>query len=246
MRLTERVSLVGSGYNGLGLTNSLDCNVYVVDCGDGLLLIDTGVGLGQDAILRQIRQDGYRPEDIRWIVLTHAHADHAAGIATFRALSGAEVFADEHEASVMEDQSLLDSTMDGYIRAGFYPSGYRLQSIHVDRKIRDGEHLAFGDVSLQAIVAPGHTGGGLCLHGQLEDKRTLFSGDVVFWNGMINLISIFDTDLLLYKKSILRLAEIPVDAMFAGHLQPVMNGASDHIRLAAEQFQRFSVPKSIC
>lgn len=246
MRLTEHVSLVGSGKNGLLLTHPLDCNVYLVDTGDGLLLIDAGVGLDTEAILREISNDGYDPHNIRWIALTHAHADHAEGIREIQQLSGALVLMDGHEAMVMSNQKLLDDTMLEYVKAGFYPADYRLHAVNCDRTLTDGEQFQLGNVSFSAIVAPGHTGGGLCLLTNLDGRQMLFCGDVVFFNGLINLISIFDVDLLKYKESILRLDQLKIDTLLPGHLQPVMREAWTSIRIAAEAFENFSVPRSLC
>ncbi|HHW93086.1 MAG TPA: MBL fold metallo-hydrolase [Clostridiaceae bacterium] len=246
MRLSKRVSIVGSGNNGLRLTDPLDCNVYIVDCGSGLLMIDTGVGIEPSSIVSQIDEDGYKLTDIKWIVLTHAHADHVGGTHFFSSATGAKVYADPHEASVLGNAQLLRDTMCQYVNAGFYPPGYEMKPVICNYELKNNEKVVFGDLTFTCFIAPGHTGGGLCLYSEIDGYKTLFTGDVVFWNGYINLISIFDVDLLRYKNSIERLSALDVDRLYAGHLQPVMSHANEDIEKAMHKFRNFSVPPSIC
>ena len=245
MRITEHVSLVGSGNMGVGLTHALDCNVWLIDTEEGLLLIDAGVGLDNEAIVDEIVKLGYSPSDLKYIFITHAHADHAAGATYFSKRFGAEVIADPHEATVLGDTVLLRDTMKEYVETGMYPQGYEFDSVSVHRTMKDGERIQLGIVDLEVLVTPGHTGGGLCLYGKIDGKRMLFCGDVLFFHGKINLLSIFDGDLKAYKESVLRLNALQVDTLLAGHLQPVVNRGDFHIEKAAQVFKRFAVPPSI-
>ena len=136
--------------------------------------------------------------------------------------------------------------MEEYIAAGFYPAAYRFPVMSSVQTLQDGERLELGDVSLQALVTPGHTGGCLCLYGKIDDRWVLFSGDVVFFDGYINLISIFDVDLLGYKQSMARLAALEVDMLLPGHRQPLLRRGGAAIQKAAAAFKRFGVPPSIC
>lgn len=79
----------------------------------------------------------------------------------------------------------------------------------------------------------------------MDGKQVLFAGDVLFFGGRINLLSTFDSDLLRYRESILRLEGLPVDALFPGHLQPVLNRADRVVRKAADGFRSFSIPPTL-
>ncbi len=234
MKLTNHISLVASGNNGLSLTHPLDCNVYYVDTGDGGVLIDTGAGVDNQAILREIEKDGYRVEDIRYVVITHAHGDHGAAADFFRDAAKAKLVTSAYEAGVLADKAGMESTMAQYIAMGLYPADYRFPSVEV------------GSVCLQAVIAPGHTGGGLCLYGEIDGKNVLFPGDTVFFDGKINLMSIFDGDLLAYRDTLYKLEQLPVEMLLPGHMQPILNRGIEHIQKAAAAFHRFSVPPSIC
>ncbi|MEX8547848.1 MAG: MBL fold metallo-hydrolase [Mucilaginibacter sp.] len=56
-------------------------NVFLVDHPAGLILIDAGPKGSKDLIFQGIRQIGKQPEDLRFIILTHAHYDHTGGLA---------------------------------------------------------------------------------------------------------------------------------------------------------------------
>src|SRR2546421_12288035 len=93
MRLTDDVYLVGGGDYGFNLTHRLDCHTYLIDGGDELALVDAGFGPGTEEILSLIRADGFDPERISTIVITHYHADHAGGSAALKRATGARLAA---------------------------------------------------------------------------------------------------------------------------------------------------------
>jgi glyoxylase-like metal-dependent hydrolase (beta-lactamase superfamily II) len=91
VRLAERVHLVASGQLGVGLTDDNDCRVYLLDGGAEYALIDAGGGRDTEGLLGQAAGDGLDPARIRTLLLTHAHADLAAGAAALRARLGTTV-----------------------------------------------------------------------------------------------------------------------------------------------------------
>jgi glyoxylase-like metal-dependent hydrolase (beta-lactamase superfamily II) len=76
MRLTQDVLLVGGGNFGFNLSHHLDCHVYLIDGGDELALVDTGIGghHGEsETILKNIKTDGVDVSKISTLLLTHYH-----------------------------------------------------------------------------------------------------------------------------------------------------------------------------
>src|SRR5205807_3871526 len=128
MKLSERVYLVGSGSNGFDLTDPFDCHVYLLDGGDELALIDVGAGMGAEAIVQNVRRDGFDPSLIRHLVLTHGHGDHAGGAARMRRLLGEPAV---HASGLIADSLRTGDekavSLDVAKVAGIYPPDYRLE-----------------------------------------------------------------------------------------------------------------------
>src|SRR4051812_25882033 len=99
MRISERVYLVGS--EQFGLSHPLDCNCYLIDGGSQLALVDTGLGMGVEQILANVAEEGFDPQNISHVLITHAHPGHCCGAAEIRERTGAKVCAPALGASTM-------------------------------------------------------------------------------------------------------------------------------------------------
>ncbi|MGI6783318.1 MAG: MBL fold metallo-hydrolase [Aminivibrio sp.] len=93
MKITDHIYIVAGGKWGFGMTHELDCNVYLVDGGDGYILIDSGVGLNTERMDGVIESHGFTLSDIKAVVLTQYHEDHACGAARIRGTVGCAVYA---------------------------------------------------------------------------------------------------------------------------------------------------------
>ena len=81
MRLTRDIVMVGGGDNGFNISAPLDCHMYVIDGGDELVLVDSGIGsiYGDTAqIVANMDEDGLDRSKLSKLILTHCHSDHAA------------------------------------------------------------------------------------------------------------------------------------------------------------------------
>ncbi len=245
IRLTERVSLVGGGTTGLGISHPIDCNVYLLSGGEELALIDAGSGLGEDEILSNVRSLGYGTDAIRHVFLTHAHADHAGGGASLAKKLGVSVYLSvaEKEAFETADEEALG--LDVARRNGFYPDDYRLRSCKVDRVLQGGERLKCGDLELDVVNTPGHSAGSVCYSVDTEDGLTLFSGDTVFAAGKISLLVCPGSDLLALADSVSSLGDYPVEALLPGHGLFPLRGGAQHVRQAIQAFDSMLPPGHI-
>ena len=126
-------------------------NVGLIDTGAGLILIDGAVPQGVRAIEANIRKLGFRVEDVKYILSTEPHYDHAGGIAALARDSGATVVAGAAAATVLRGGTdSLDAQASWLVP---FPAVSRL------RTVRDGERLRLGGVTVTARATPGHTRG---------------------------------------------------------------------------------------
>jgi len=119
----------------------------------GLILIDGALPESAPLIAANIRTIGFRIEDVKLILNSHAHFDHAGGIAELQRLSGAEVAASEWSAAVMTKGGVSrDDPQYGTIRP--------IAPVARVRTLHDGESVHVGQLVLTAHLTPGHTPGG--------------------------------------------------------------------------------------
>lgn len=148
---------------------------------NGHVLIDATLAENVTTIMEHIRALGFRVEDVKLILNSHAHYDHAAGTAALQAASGATVAASAWSASVMEHGS---SPKDDP-QFGVLPDYPPVANVRV---IEDGETLQVGPLALTAHLTAGHTPGGTswswqsceadkCLDIVYADSQTPVSAD---------------------------------------------------------------------
>jgi hydroxyacylglutathione hydrolase len=245
VRLTERISVVGGGTTGLGISHELDPNVYLLCGGDELALIDAGAGVGEAQILENVRSLGHDPARIRYIFLTHAHADHAGGAASLRAALGALVYLSEVEREALEaaDEDALGLSIAR--RIGYYPEDYRLTRCEVDVALRGGDKLRCGDQELTVLATPGHSAGSVCFLAETERGSALFAGDTVFAGGKISLLTAPGSDLLAMQESVRGLKNAGIESLLPGHGIFPIGGGQTHVDRAIAAFDSMVPPGSI-
>ena len=147
----------------------------------GHVLIDAGLPESAPRIRENVRALGFRLEDVKLIVTSHAHFDHAGGVAELQRASGATVAASPWSARVMTTGA--PAPEDPQYRVALrYPAVANVQVI------ADGDTLRVGPLALVAHFTPGHTPGGTswtwracegarCLDVVYADSQTPVSAD---------------------------------------------------------------------
>jgi glyoxylase-like metal-dependent hydrolase (beta-lactamase superfamily II) len=154
MKLCDDVYLIGSGSLGFDWTHPADCNVYAVDTGDGVVLVDSGTGLSADDLLDHLAGHGFRPDQVTHILLTHLHADHSGGAAALRKKTGAKIVVLEAAARVFEAGREEDIELPRARRAGYYPEDYRWQGCKADVELHDRDIMQIGEFSSRRCTRP--------------------------------------------------------------------------------------------
>ncbi|HLZ07817.1 MAG TPA: MBL fold metallo-hydrolase [Chloroflexota bacterium] len=225
MKIADRIHLVGSGQLGFSLTDDFDCHVYLLDGGSEYALIDAGGGRNPDAILAQIEADGLDRRRIRKLLLTHAHADHAAGTAGLRERLDLEVFASPTAARYVREGDEGAISLEAARKAGVYPMDFVFRPCPVDGELPEGAVVRVGDLTLEVIDTPGHASGHISFILRRGGQTSLFCGDCLFFGGKILLQAIWDCSVVDSIRSVERLAALSIDGFYPGHLSfTVRNG----------------------
>jgi metallo-beta-lactamase class B len=124
--------------------------VFLITSPTGHVLIDGGVPANAALIEANVRRLGFDPRDIKWILNSHAHCDHAGGIAQIARDTGAEVIASAAGAQALARGGRGDPQ---------YGDQLPFPPVRVSRTVRDGDALRLGDLVLTAHATPGHTKG---------------------------------------------------------------------------------------
>jgi glyoxylase-like metal-dependent hydrolase (beta-lactamase superfamily II) len=148
---------------------------YVVETGEGLVLVDAGLQSDANLLKSQMARLNLDWTQIRAIFLTHCHWDHCGGAEHLRAVTGARVHAGRGDAAVLRKGGPAEALYSAFSlppEADFHPTT-------VDVELKGGESIAFGDVRFRALAVPGHTPGSMGYLMERDNFRALFTGDVI-------------------------------------------------------------------
>jgi len=123
---------------------------FLITTPQGHILLDGGFPETAPRTEENIAALGFRIQDVKVLLNSHAHYDHCGGLAELKRLSRAQMVASRSDAEVLESGGRV--SFEGWKNSGFPP-------VKVDRVIADGETVPLGDVTLTAVLTPGHTKG---------------------------------------------------------------------------------------
>jgi metallo-beta-lactamase class B len=195
---------------------------------DGDVLIDSGPEGAAPLVARNIEALGPRLTQVKWILSSHEHHDHAGGITELKRLTGARLAA-RGEARGALETGVLDPADPQYTPKPSYPGA------SVDRVLRDGERIELGPIVLTAHATPGHSPGstswtwrscgrGGCSNIAYVDSVTAVSNDGYRFSDHPEYVAVF-------RRSLEAIAGLDCDILITPH-----PGASSlYERLSGEQ-----------
>ncbi len=127
----------------------------LIDSGKGLVLVDGGLPQSAELVAASVRKLGFELRDVRWILNSHAHFDHAGGIAALQRMTGAKVGASPAGARALQaGNAAPDDPQAGFGEAMRFPP---VRSVE---PIAEGAGVTVGGLTVTAHHTPGHTPGG--------------------------------------------------------------------------------------
>ncbi|HEY5849331.1 MAG TPA: subclass B3 metallo-beta-lactamase [Lysobacter sp.] len=141
-RIGERTWYVGTA----GLS------ALLVKTDAGAVLIDGGMPQAADMILARMRDLGIAPSELKLILHSHAHVDHAGPLAAIQRATGARVVSNAESAALLARGGSADL---------HFGDDMLFPPLHVDRFVMDGETVDLGGVGFTVHFTPGHTPGSM-------------------------------------------------------------------------------------
>ena len=125
---------------------------YLIATLEGHILINSDLEANVPMIRASVESLGFKFNDIKILLISHAHYDHCAGSAAIKQLTGAKYMVMEGDVEVVESGGKSDFQY-GSDPTSLYPPA------KVDRVLHDGDQVKLGDATLTARLTPGHTKG---------------------------------------------------------------------------------------
>lgn len=135
--------------DNLYYVGSQDLASYLVVTAKGDILINSSLESSPALIKKSVEQLGFHFSDIKILLISHSHADHDAGSAEVKRLTGAKYMVMDGDVPVVESGGAKDFAYP----KDLYPA------VKVDRVLHDGDQVRLGDAVLVAHKTPGHTRG---------------------------------------------------------------------------------------
>jgi glyoxylase-like metal-dependent hydrolase (beta-lactamase superfamily II) len=226
-------------------------NCYLIE-DEPLTLVDTGPNSGKalDELGSQLGRHGRSIDDLELVIVTHQHIDHLGLVEIVAEHSSAEVaalgIAAERLANFDEDAEAEDRfAVELMLRNGIpeevtaalrsVSRSFRGWGSHVavTRPLADGEEIAFGDRTLQALHRPGHSPSDTVFWD--ERRKILIAADHLLPHISSNPLISRPLDgspqrtqaLATYIESMRRTREMPAEIVLPGHGEPIV----DHVAL---------------
>lgn len=216
-------------------------NAFVIE-DNGLTLIDTGFKNRKEKIFAAIKKAGKNPGDIKQVILTHCHPDHAGSAASIVSGKKIPVYAHTIDADLIEkgishrNQLSVSPGIGNKIIYSLFikPAPDKIEPVHVDERLKDTDVLLFAG-GLQVIFTPGHSAGHISL--LMKNDGVLIAGDICANYFGVGLSTIYE-DRVLGIESALKAAAFDFDIAVFGHGKPIKQNANKEI------FKRFTEIKA--
>lgn len=129
-----------------------DVTSFLITTPEGHVLVDSGFAETVPMIRTSVEKLGFRFGDVKFLLNTHAHVDHAGGHALLKRQTGAKIVMSEADAGLLSRGGKGDALPVDDAVLAYEPAT-------ADRVVRDGDRVTLGGVTLTAHLTPGHTKG---------------------------------------------------------------------------------------
>ena len=210
--------------DGIYQVEGANCNVYLVEDGDKLILVDTGLPRSDKKIIKYIESLGRKPSDVSTVVITHFHIDHVGSLKKVLEATGSKVAVGKFDAEIVAGKKSPPKPKNLMIRA--FNSVIKPEPIETDLILKEGDKVG----GLTVILTAGHSEGSISLID--TQRKVIFVGDALrFMNGKLTgPPERFTLDSAKATESIGKISTFDFDVMLSGHGEPLVGNASEKVK----------------
>ena len=202
-------------------------NAYMIVSESGVVIIDTGLPGSEKHFLKALADEGRRPDDVRLIIVTHAHVDHAGSAAALKRLTGAPLLAHRADLPHYRQERAMSYCPTGPFGRLFKSTGLiqaPYEAFEPDIVMDGTDDLPLNPFGVAGIAryTPGHTAGSISV--LLDDRNVLVSDLIssgILLGGIVRLKSPkrppFEDDPHLVADQLERLVEEGAKHFHVGH-----------------------------
>ena len=222
--------LSGSCFSAVN-NKSILGEVYGINTGQGLILIDCGEASTGPAMLKKTLKKFNINSPITHVILTHGHHDHCGGAKEMQE-AGAKIIVGAGDATYCKQGGPKGTPYD--IEQSF-PAFIPDVEISVDKE------MIINGIMFEFIMIPGHTNGGMAIRVKVDGKLVLFAGDTLEADGtyLDKFLFGWEGDPAFNKEeivnSIMKLAKYKADIVLSGHGKICLINGTKLIRQAAKK-----------
>ncbi len=163
----EDVIILNLGFNKLQLLKGKN----------GYIQMDAGYSFNIKKYLKLLKKNNIKPDEIKLIIVNHAHADHTGGLKKLKEITNAKILVHEEDADYLRkgvSTKIAPRTFLTKLLIKTMPESFRnYDPIEPDIVIKDNYSLEDFGVKAKVIFTPGHTAGTISL---ITEKGTAFIG----------------------------------------------------------------------
>ena len=196
-------------------------NCYLMKTETGYFLIDTGIAKRRGQLERELQEAGCQPGDLKLIIITHGHLDHAGNTAHLREKYAVKIAMHKGDYSMVESGDMFVDARGGVMigLVGFLMKVLGLsdyEKFTPDIFLEDSQDLSSYGLDATIIHTPGHSKGSI---GILTTGGDLFCGDLLVNMDKPAKNTLID-DPVEYVASVERLRTLEIKTVYPGHGKP--------------------------
>jgi hydroxyacylglutathione hydrolase len=206
-------------------------NAHLIKSESGCVLIDAGIPGSEHKIERVLLRQGLSFKDIKLIVVTHAHTDHAGSAARLRQLSGAPILAHRDDADFYSRRRPMTYCPTGWVGKLFFKTPVPhepYEGFEADITMKNGDTMTLGEFGVDGIVrhTAGHTPGSIAVELASQD---MLVGDLLASGILIGGIAFtgrairppFEDDPQAVARELTRMLDSGAKRFYMGHGGPL-------------------------